>query len=68
MLNSWFSLVPSGMYKKLGTKVCDSMMIIIQDDDEDRHTVDDDDLDEKEEVEADTDSGGCSRSVHLLAG
>ena len=59
------------MYKKLGTKVCDIMMIIIQDDDEDRHTVDDDDdddLDEKEEVEADTDSGGCSRSVHLLAG
>ena len=68
------------MYKKLGTKVCEIMMIIIQDGDEDlhtddgdedRHTVDDDDdddLDEKEEVEADTDSGGCSRSVHLLAG
>ena len=59
------------MYKKLGTKVCDIMMIIIQDGDEDRHTVDDDDdddLDEKEYVEADTDSGGCSRSVHLLAG
>ena len=57
------------MYKKLGTKVCDIMMIIIQDGDEDRHTDDDaDDLDEKEEVEADTDSGGCSRSVHLLAG
>ena len=59
------------MYKKFGTKVCDSMMIIIQDGDDDRHTVDDDDdddLDEKEEVEADTDSGGCSRSVHLLAG
>ena len=50
------------MYKKLGTKVCDIMMIIIQDGDEDLHTVDDDDddLDEKEEVEADTDSGGCS--------
>ena len=58
------------MYKKLGTKVCHIMMIIIQDGDGDRHTVDDDDddLDEKEEVEADTDSGGCSRSVHLLAG
>ena len=39
MLNSWFSLVPSGMYKKLGTKVCEIMMIIIQDGDGDRHTV-----------------------------
>ena len=58
MLNSWFSLVPSGMYKKLGTKVCQIMMIIIQDGDEDRHIVDDDDddLDEEEDVEADTDS------------
>ena len=59
------------MYKKLGTKVCEIMMIIIQDGDEDPHTVDDDDdddLDEEEDVEADTDCGGCSRSVHLLAG
>ena len=48
------------MYKKLGTKVCQIMMIIIQDGDDDRHTVDDDDLDEEEDVEADTDSGGCS--------
>ena len=56
------------MYKKLGTKVCQIMMIIIQDGDDTVDDDDDDDLDEKEEVEADTDSGGCSRSVHLLAG
>ena len=57
-LKSWFSAVPSGMYRKFGTKVCNKSYM--HDDDHDYHSFTDDDngldadddgdhLDEKED-------------------